>query len=101
MVPKLPMSLIQAPGGAGLFSPLSFPLFWALKHGPWKNESGGWGLAIMWLPFVRKKQQPTELCVTIDDEEEENDDGSRGRRIDQIEIDVVAVVARRRCRAGR
>ncbi len=62
MAPNLPMSLIQAPGGAGSFSPLSFPLFWALKHGPWKNERGGRGLAIMWPPFVRKKQQPTKRC---------------------------------------
>jgi hypothetical protein len=63
MAPNLPKSLIQAPGGAGSFSPLSFPLFWAVKHGPWENEGGGRGLAIMlWPPFVHKKQQPTELC---------------------------------------
>jgi hypothetical protein len=63
MVPSLPMSLIQVPGGAGSFSPLSFPfLFWALKHGPWENERGGRGLAIMLPPFVRKKQQSTERC---------------------------------------
>ena len=43
MAPKLLMSLMQAPGGAGSFSPLSFPLFWALKHGPWKMRVVGGG----------------------------------------------------------
>ena len=54
MVPKLPMRLMQAPGGAGSFSPLSFPLCWALKHGLWKM--------IMWPPFICKKRQPTKHC---------------------------------------
>ena len=32
MALHLPMSLIQERDGASLFSPLSFPLFWALEH---------------------------------------------------------------------
>ena len=46
MAPKLLMSLMQAPGGAGSFSPLSFPLFWALKYGPWKMRVVGGGLLL-------------------------------------------------------
>ena len=41
-----PQGLMQASGGAGLFSPLSFPLFWALKHDPWKMRVEGGGLLL-------------------------------------------------------
>jgi len=36
----------DAPGGAGSFSPLSFHLFWALKHDPSKMRVGDGGLRI-------------------------------------------------------
>jgi hypothetical protein len=36
MVLQFPMNPIQAQDGVGLFLPLSFLLFWALKHNPLK-----------------------------------------------------------------
>ncbi len=59
---QLPMSLIQESDSAGSFSPLSFPLFWALNHHPWNRRVGdGGSLLCGRCLFIRSDNQPNAV----------------------------------------
>ena len=69
---EVPMSLMQAPGGADSFLPLSFPLFWALKHDPWQMRVGGRGSLLCGrCSFARSNNQVNSVVGGREDFEEE------------------------------
>ncbi len=62
ITPQLNMSIMKASGGSGSFLPLSFPLFWVLKHDPSKMRVGDGGSPICGsYSFLRSNNQPKVL----------------------------------------
>jgi hypothetical protein len=57
--PRHPMSLMQASGVAGLFTPLFFPCM-GCRNGIHQKEREGWNLDLMWPPLDGGIQQPTQ-----------------------------------------